>query len=153
MGLDMYLSKRTYIGAEYEHRNVKGMLTITAGKDNKIIPIQFNRISYIEESVGYWRKANHIHAWFVENVQNGVDDCRDYEVSISDLETLLEFCKEVLTHKDKAADILPTQAGFFFGGTDYDEYYFHQCEETVKMLESILKEDNSQAHFTYNSSW
>jgi len=76
MGLDMYLKKRTYVGANYDHNNVKGSIYLTVGKNCKELPIQLNRVSYIEENVGYWRKANHIHAWFVENVQNGVDDCK-----------------------------------------------------------------------------
>ena len=29
----------------------------------------------IMEMVGYWRKQNAIHNWFVENVQDGIDDC------------------------------------------------------------------------------
>lgn len=35
----------------------------------------------IAEDVGYWRKANAIHAWFVKNVQGGVDNCQSHEVS------------------------------------------------------------------------
>lgn len=51
----------------------------------------------IKEEVGYWRKANQIHNWFVENIQNGVDDC-DYhrEVREEDLLELLDVCKRVL---------------------------------------------------------
>lgn len=51
----------------------------------------------IKEEVGYWRKANQIHNWFVENIQNGVDDC-DYhrEVREEDLLELLDVCKTVL---------------------------------------------------------
>jgi hypothetical protein len=29
MGLDMYLSKKTYIGAQYEHNKVKGVIDIS----------------------------------------------------------------------------------------------------------------------------
>ena len=61
MGLDMYLNKRTYIGAEYEHRKVKGKIEITEGEEDKPINIQFNRVSEIIERVAYWRKANQIH--------------------------------------------------------------------------------------------
>jgi hypothetical protein len=51
----------------------------------------------IIEQVGYWRKANQIHNWFVENIQDGIDDC-DYhrEVTEEDLEELLDVCKRVL---------------------------------------------------------
>lgn len=44
----------------------------------------------------YWRKANMIHSWFVENVQYGEDDCKTYEVSLETLARLRDVCKEVL---------------------------------------------------------
>ena len=53
----------------------------------------------IIQQVGYWRKANQIHNWFVENVQNGVDDCGAYEVNEYQLQELLDLCEEV---QDKA---------------------------------------------------
>lgn len=51
----------------------------------------------IIKQVGYWRKANEIHNWFVENVQDGEDDC-DYhnECTMEILEDLLHTCKVVL---------------------------------------------------------
>lgn len=51
----------------------------------------------IMKQVGYWRKANEIHNWFVENVQDGEDDC-DYhnECTREILEDLLHTCKIVL---------------------------------------------------------
>ena len=52
----------------------------------------------IHESVGYWRKANQIHGWFVENVQNGEDDCRMYEVTKGELMELRDLCLDVLAH-------------------------------------------------------
>lgn len=49
------------------------------------------------KEVGYWRKANQIHAWFVDIVQNGVDDCGYHdEVTREVLEDLLDTCKTVL---------------------------------------------------------
>lgn len=51
----------------------------------------------IMEQVGYWRRANQIHNWFVTNVQDGEDDC-DYhhECTKEILENLLDTCKTVL---------------------------------------------------------
>ncbi len=150
MGLDMYLHKRTYVAAKYDHRNVNGIVELTEGKDNKPIHVQLRRISEIIEEVGYWRKANHIHHWFVTNVQGGEDDCRDYYVSKKDFEKLLEDCKQVITNKDKAPEIMPTQVGFFFGGTDYDEYYFSEIEDTIKIVETAISEGGD---YYYHSSW
>ena len=60
----MYLSKKTYIGANYEHNNVKGEINLTRGGDNKPVKVNLNRVSYIEEEVAYWRKANAIHPYW-----------------------------------------------------------------------------------------
>ena len=44
-----------------------------------------------------WRKANQIHNWFVENVQDGIDDCSYHnEVTKEILEELLDICQRVL---------------------------------------------------------
>lgn len=51
----------------------------------------------ISDEVAYWRKANAIHQWFVDNVQDGIDDC-DYHHEVTEwkLRQLLETCKRVL---------------------------------------------------------
>lgn len=154
MGLDMYLTKRTYIGANYEHRNVKGRIEITAY--DKPINIKFNRISSIDEHVGYWRKANHIHKWFVTHCQDGNDDCGEYLVTEKNLLKLLKDCKEVRDSHAVAADVMPTQQGFFFGGNDYDEGYFWQINETIRIIEELLAERTGEGHLFdvyYSSSW
>ncbi len=153
----MYLHKKVYIGANYEHRNVKGACNITV--EGKKIPIRFKRISYIEERVGYWRKANQIHDWFVKNVQKGEDDCKQYFVSLEKLKELLELCRKVLRSKKRASELLPTSAGFFFGGTEYDDSYFQDLKDTVKILNPLIKEIEAEAKnkvysdVYYQSSW
>ena len=61
MGLDMYLYKKTYIGANYSHRKVKGEINLTYGDNNTPFKINIDRVSEISEQVAYWRKANEIH--------------------------------------------------------------------------------------------
>jgi len=79
MGLDMYLSKKTTVkNWDFQKNEV---YSITSKLNGKIIPhIKKGRVSEITEDVGYWRKDNHIHQWFVKNCQGGVDDCGLYEV-------------------------------------------------------------------------
>lgn len=137
------------------------------------------------QEVGYWRKANAIHNWFVENVQNGEDDCWSYAVTKEQIEELLELCKEVKkncelvdgkillgrTLKDGkwedeygdgkvikdasfAKTHLPTRAGFFFGDTDYDEYYLEGINDTIDILTRVLQEtDFDNETIYYSSSW
>ena len=49
----------------------------------------------IVTEAAYWRKANHIHKWFIDNCAGGEDDCTRIDVDGEDLENLLEVCKKV----------------------------------------------------------
>jgi hypothetical protein len=147
----MYLTKKTFVGAEYEHRNVKGTVEITV--DGEPLPITFNRISEITENVVYWRKANAIHKWFVDNCQDGIDECQDTYVEKESLDELLDLCKQVKKDNKLAPTLLPATSGFFFGGTDYDEWYFDAINHTIKAISALLAEDISQASIYYHSSW
>lgn len=110
------------------------------------------------EELMYWRKANHIHAWFVKNVQNGIDECDRFKVSREHLESLKEACTKVLVDRSLAESLLPTQQGFFFGGTEYDEYYFKDIVDTLICVVEILYIldhggfDNG-CTINYQSSW
>ena len=133
MGLDMYLSKRTYVrnwdhtGPEEPHTRCYCNQGITVAGPSAA-SIKPERISSIEEEVGYWHKANAIHQWFVTHCQGGTDDCRTAYVSHTDLTALLETCKTVLADPQKAAELLPPQSGVFFGSTDIDEYYWQDVQ-------------------------
>ena len=109
----------------------------------------------IMEQVGYWRKANQIHNWFVENVQDGVDDC-DYhrEVTKEDLEELLDICHEILCNPDVAELRLPTQGGFFFGSTEYDDWYISDIKHTMDIITTVLETTDFDTQMIYYvSSW
>ena len=150
MGLDMYLSKKTYV-RQWDHQSPEEKYEVVVTKGGEPVEgIKASRVKYIEEEVGYWRKANQIHRWFVENIQQGEDDCGDYYVDQSDLKTLLELCKKVQADHSLAESLLPSASGFFFGGTDYDEWYYNDIENTIKILEEALVEDGD---FYYTSSW
>jgi hypothetical protein len=54
----------------------------------------------------------------------------------------------------KAQELLPTTDGFFFGSTDYDEYYYKDIKQTIVELEKILAEPNaSNCEYEYIASW
>ncbi len=111
------------------------------------------------EEVAYWRKHNAIHAWMVKNVQGGTDNCAMYYLSESTLKELLKVCNYVLANPtvDTAMSLLPTQDGFFFGGTDltceYElEYYLNGLKYTVSVIKGLLK-DGKYEYYCYQSSW
>lgn len=156
MGLDMYLTEEIYIGGYYEHNEVSGSINLT--KKGKEINIPIDKLSYTILQVGYWRKANAIHGWFVENVQDGVDNCAKYYVSVEQLQTLLDVCKTIKKEKEKKSlkkveELLPTQSGFFFGSTQYDEWYWEDIDRTIEILTEALKNKSEFSDFYYEASW
>ena len=150
MGLDMYLTAKLSI-SKYDEKFLK-----QAEKVRKIFPEMYksDNLDTVEVifEVGYWRKANHIHRWFVENCQDGEDECQVGYVSRDKLKELLKLCKKVLKNKKKAKGLLPTQEGFFFGGEEYDKYYFIEIEETIRIIDKCLKLPEGWS-FEYQSSW
>jgi hypothetical protein len=104
--------------------------------------------------VVYWRKANAIHAWFVKNVQDGTDDCNSYYVSREDLDQLAATCDQVLRDPSLAEALLPTQGGFFFGSTKYDDGYREDLAHTHSRLTELLgRTDLAGWVFYYRSNW
>jgi len=146
----MYLSKRTYV-RNWEHQKTEERHEVVVTKGGQPTKINPNKVTYIIEEAGYWRKANQIHKWFVENVQNGVDNCGEYYVDSSDLRKLLELCKQVEVDNSLAESLLPSASGFFFGGTEYDEWYFNDISNTIQILEEALEDERGD--YYYSSSW
>jgi len=157
MGLDMYLYARKYT-ANYswfpqENEDLYHKILEVADKKN-LQGIDANSLT-IEFEAMYWRKANAIHGWFVDNVQNGIDNCKPYEVFIPQLYKLLDICEQVIENPAKAKELLPAKSGFFFGGTEYDEWYFNSVEYTAERLNQLLKvlESDNYILLRYQSSW
>jgi len=155
MGLDMYLTQKFYV-KNWDHMqdDEKHSISILKGGLPSSIPTE--RISYVETEEIYWRKANAIHRWFVDNVQEGKDECQDSYVSMEDLKDLLADITKVLDSVingwSVAEQILPTGSGFFFGNTDYDQWYYEELERTKRELERILQ-CQVNGDFYYHASW
>lgn len=154
MGLDMSLRIRK---SEYQS-NFRGnmesypeeLAVINTPKDIQGIT---KEVSY---TVGYWRKANAIHQWIVDNCAGGEDDCRPITMSREDVQNLRNACLEVLIDKSKAPQILPTSDGFFFGSTDYDDWYMESIKYTADLLQGVLKllEEHGDVYdVVYEASW
>lgn len=177
MGLDMYLSyrrnldgipetiqramrKQAYIDRYpnlAEHLNKENLL-------DKAIDREIEEGKTYEEEIMYWRKANAIHKFFVDNCANGVDDCEPVRVTIDALKDLVDRCEKVLKSgpdddemiidTDIAEELLPSQSGFFFGSTEYDEWYINDLKETVKALKPIIDHPEFYTDpIIYEASW
>lgn len=95
MGLDMYLNKTYYVrNSQYQTEEERFTINILKGGKPSVIPI--DKIVSVSTQEIYWRKANAIHNWFVQNVQNGNDDCGTYYVTPEQLQELLKAVSTVL---------------------------------------------------------
>ena len=144
MGLDMYLTAKRYVS---DWNSEDDGLNESLNKLDIPYPVKL-----LEIEAMYWRKANAIHKWFVDNVQDGVDNCAEYFVDRTNLEKLLKICKAVKSAPETAPVLLPTTNGFFFGGTEYDSYYLEDINSTIDALEKALQQ-NDRVEFFYSSSW
>ena len=196
MGLDMYLGRvkknsiltpREMSVIDLDELKETHPKTFKKLLDENIIVERGEHYKYFSfaEDVGYWRKANAIHNWFVENVQGGIDECDQYEVPKTKIIELLDICKEVLNGSNLisgkvhngtswsggvetkhiedgkviedssiAEMLLPSTSGFFFGNTDYNEWYMEDIKSTIEILEKVLSDTDFSTHYiTYQSSW
>jgi hypothetical protein len=147
--------------------------------------------------VGYWRKANAVHGWFVRECADGVDECQEIPVSKIKLLELQAHCLIALMKKkehevptgespkssrsvpvdgeqlgewlanemkmettlavmekefEDTSDPLRPTAGFFFGGTAKDEYYYADLAQTAQIIaEAVTKYPDGE--FIYQASW
>lgn len=101
MGLDMYLKAQRHIGG-WEHVRNDNKRSDEAKMFDSLVELTgikpCNDCPSFElcATVGYWRKANSIHNWFVENIQNGKDECQLSYVTREQLTTLRDLCNQVL---------------------------------------------------------
>lgn len=158
MGLDMYLYASKFSpqvdyvksspGNVVLHPEFGSLMTLT--KMENVASKMYG--AYVEVVCAYWRKANSIHGWFVDNIQSGEDKCGRYFVQKSELETLRNLCQQTFDEKNPQG-LLP-RSGFYFGGDDVDQYYWGDIKNTIEQLNRILAlPDIDDLSFYYQSSW
>ena len=156
MGLDMYLYAETYsANNDYYKKNPEVFDEILETLELTPDQLDPEMLSMtISIPVIYWRKQNGIHNWFVKNVQGGEDNCQKYYVSREQLQELADTCLKVLENKTLAHELLPTTDGFFFGSTQYDDWYFDGLKKAQSRITNYLRSPRfNDYEFNYRSSW
>jgi hypothetical protein len=159
MGLDMYLIKR----------KKEDKKTDLWSFDNELI---------------YWRKANQVHKFFCDNGKEIEPQCSyrvlksDLEELLNRCIKVLEVAKVekgivqngyhfendemipnyeegiTIVNPEEIAKILPTCKGFFFGSTEYNEYYLEDIRYTKESLEALIPTiDFDNEDVFYLASW
>jgi hypothetical protein len=133
MGLDMYLERRTYV-KRWEHKKDEEQFGVSVQRGGKPFPdIKPEGVTGVVEELMYWRKANHIHAWFVDHCGDGNDDGREIYVSKERLQELLETCEKVI------------EASKLVEGEVYNGKTYKDGEWKVNRIDGKVIEDSSIA--------
>ena len=161
MGLDMYLEARKYVGQDHYSNgkstpNPEYTALVALAPKGLTDNVELFGGANLSLTVGYWRKANAIHGWFVNELANGVDECQEIYVPREKLVELRELCASVIKQPAMAGDILPPQDGFFFGSNGIDEWYLKDMQLTIDIIDNVLNsvpEDEYGWSFSYRASW
>ena len=102
--------------------------------------------------VAYWRKANAIHDWFVDNVQGGEDEGQPSRVEVEHLDDLRAKCEEAIQAGGFIEGLMPRED--FFGNTDDPQYYLQDCKDTIEQIDKALGEfPPDKWTYEYYASW
>ena len=93
---------------------------------------------YKIKKIGYFRKVNFLIPFFESQLGYKIENLCKVKIDKEDAEELLRRCSAVLDDHSKAEELLPTQEGFFFGSTDYDDYYFMDVERVRDYVKGTL---------------
>lgn len=104
------------------------------------------------ESVWEGRKENHIQH-YIETEVGDVENCGYLPLEKEQVERLVDRLRRVSEDHSLAAQLLPTQSGFFFGGTDYDEWYFGDVERELKEFTELLADWDDGLVYAYWAWW
>ena len=139
-----YISATAKKCKELEELHSKALSENDPGADKYRTQIDELLAPYDEPTIWYGRKENHIHKW-VEAAANLESTNLDYV--LIDPNVLLSDLKTVLDNHNLAPKLLPTQSEFFFGDTEYSDYYF----EDVKNLYEVLLAEKEKGYFDTHS--
>lgn len=104
--------------------------------------------------VGDYIWENETSASKVESIDEG-DDTFQFRFGS-------EYVVKVIENPELAQEELPTQAGFFFGDTNYNEYYIEDLKEYIRQADEIIADyeneiksgtDKFDIDYTYQASW
>lgn len=85
----------------------------------------------------YLRKCNAVIGYFKKEFD---DELINAWVNKEMINQFLQDIDKVLADHSLAKELIPTQSGFFFGSTDYDDYYFEKLERIKETFSSLVKD-------------
>lgn len=154
MGLDIYLSKKTFIGAMFDSTRITGIICLY--KHGKQIPIQFGRVSYVTEDIYHGHKLYWLLEWLNRELPELLLNGEEREIDNALMDRLHQACKEVLAHRDMPdfrevckeklhCDLKPDIS------EEELEFFLDELKELVRATDPSEKTDD--AAFVVSASW
>lgn len=122
---------------------------LTPNEVETIFDYELKHCFIIEDA--YFRKVNFIYAFFIKELEN--ESCIVDKHRISQL---IDACEDVLAHykdEDYAQEVLPTQSGFFFGSTLYDDWYWEDVKNCLTQMKRLYKSMSDDDFVLWHFSW
>jgi len=150
MGLDMYLEAKRYLApydsqTEPMRRAIGAAIGYVPPKEKPGEDTSLLEISGVTVRVGYWRKFDDLHQWFVNNTQQGHDDCRPSFVSVDTLTELEEQLEQVSDD--------PASASEYFTADIDETLEEDDVDYTLKVLHHAKRLQAQGWDIYYRASW
>jgi len=148
MGLDMYLyaekyvHNRDYTTEDKDEAVYKAILT--ASNMDTLPSPDFGGVT-ISKCIGYWRKANAIHGWFVRELADGVDECQRISVAREDLINLRNDCVNALAKRNEAVETTALNTHVINSTGDNED-------DVVRSIMKSMQEESSKSSKTILAS-
>lgn len=126
--------KGKYFAYDFELKALQGATTLKEVREwYKGVDWKY----FSKPDAAYFRKVNSIYAYFSPRL---VDEM--CVVKKEDILDIMSKATEILKEHDEetSKELLPTQSGFFFGSTDYDEWYYEDMVNILREFGKLLKD-------------
>jgi hypothetical protein len=150
MGLDMYLEAKLHLppydkALDPVRRAIGQAIGYTPPMEKPDNDATLMEITGVTVRVGYWRKFDSLHRWFVNHVQEGHDDCRPAYVSPETLAELEEQLDQVSND--------PASASEYFVREDDDPMTEDDIDYTLRIVAQAKKLQERGWDIYYRASW
>ena len=98
MGLDIYLSKKTFIGAMFRSSKFGGVISLT--KRGEKVPINADHLSWVVEDIFHGRKTYWLQEWLNHELPQALNNAEEQEIGPEVMNRLHQACSEVLAHRN-----------------------------------------------------
>lgn len=152
MGLDMYLEARRYIAPGDPalapvRAAIGAAIGYTPPAEKPDNDPELMEVCAVVVRLGYWCKFWPLHNWFVNNAQDGHDDCRPSFINPSTLEELEDNLDQVDDDPDSAGE-------FFMDDTDEDvKLDPDEVDFSIRMIAQARKLQAQGWDIYYRGSW